>query len=76
MSQDPDLDLRGLHCPVSTMRLKKFLKSKTQGGTFIVLSTDKEARVDFAALVMKFNGSVNLTSCQEWDAYTITLRPS
>ncbi|MGD9670198.1 MAG: sulfurtransferase TusA family protein [Hyphomicrobiaceae bacterium] len=48
-----DLDLRGTRCPVSTMRLKKHLRSVPKGTTIWVLANDDDARTDFPALIAK-----------------------
>ena len=51
MSQS--LDLRGTLCPVTAMRLKKYLKTLSPGVEVVVLADDKHARVDFPPIVEK-----------------------
>lgn len=46
-----ELDLTGLSCPLTTIRLKRFLKGIAAGDTVRVKATDPEARVDFPALI-------------------------
>lgn len=46
-----ELDLIGLTCPLTTVRLKRFLKKVPAGDTIRVKATDPDARVDFPALI-------------------------
>lgn len=46
-----ELDLQGLRCPISTVKLKRFLKNVKPGETIRVKTDDDDARVDFPALI-------------------------
>lgn len=60
-----DIDLRKLKCPVSTMRLKKHLRTVPVGATFRVLADDADARIDFPPLFEK--SGVEFLSFREHD---------
>lgn len=44
------LDVRGLACPLPTLRARVALRAVPPGGTLVVLTTDPEAPIDLAAL--------------------------
>lgn len=69
MSQIISIDLRGLRCPVSTLRLKKRLKDMRVGDTVRVSSDDFEARNDFPALFKRVG--LDYTSLEEEQGYQI-----
>lgn len=69
MSQTVSIDLRGLRCPVSTMRLKNRLKDLRVGDTVRASSDDSEARNDFPALFKRVG--LDYTSLEEEEGYQI-----
>lgn len=56
-SQTRTIDLRGVRCPNSTMRLKKVLKVLDPGQKLIVISNDDDARADFPGVIKKSNAT-------------------
>lgn len=42
----PDLDARGLLCPLPVLKLRKALKGVAEGGNLTMLADDPAARVD------------------------------
>lgn len=51
MSKDaPDLDLRGLRCPLPALRTRKALRQATSGARLVVLADDPLAAIDIAHL--------------------------
>ncbi|MFM7009095.1 MAG: sulfurtransferase TusA family protein [Betaproteobacteria bacterium] len=51
------IDLRGVHCPISTIRLKKILKTLVSKQVLSVVSDDNDARVDFPGVIKKSGAS-------------------
>lgn len=47
------VDLRGIRCPISTIRLKKILKTLVSNQVLSVVSDDDDARVDFPGVIKK-----------------------
>lgn len=69
---DHNLDLRGMACPVTTIRLKRHLKAIPPGTTFDVLADDDEAKVDFPAVVNTTkNDYVAFEDLGNYQKYTI-----
>lgn len=67
-----DIDLRGQRCPMTTIKLKRHLKTLPAGTTFVVYADDEEALVDFPALVATTkNEYVSLENVDGYQAYTI-----
>lgn len=70
-----DLDLRGQFCPMTTIKLKRHLKTLKPGTTFMVFADDEDARVDFPAVVATTkNEFVAIEDKGEYQVYTITKR--
>lgn len=69
MSRTVTVDLRGLRCPVTTMRLKKALKAAIKGDTFRISADDAESRTDFPALFSKMG--LDYAALEEYEGYVV-----
>ena len=58
---DYELDLRGLSCPLSVMRMRKRLETMSSGQTLRVLSSEPGSILDFQSYV-KSSGDTLLES--------------
>jgi tRNA 2-thiouridine synthesizing protein A len=71
---ESDYDLRGTRCPISTMRLKKHLRSLKAGTIVRVLADDDDARIDFPALIKKSgHGFVKFTEHGDYFSFDIAI---
>lgn len=55
------IDLRGIRCPISTIRLKKILKTLAPKQVLSVVSDDEDARVDFPGVIKKSGATFTFT---------------
>ena len=51
MTPRTNIDLRGIRCPLTTIRLKRAIKELPPGTVVDVFTDDKEARTDIPALL-------------------------
>jgi TusA-related sulfurtransferase len=66
------IDLRGVRCPISTIRLKKQLKVLSSGQVVNVLSNDDDARVDFPAVIGKSAATFTFTEHPGYFSFLVT----
>ena len=69
----PDLDARGLKCPLPVIRLARLARELPAGTTLLVLADDPAAEADIPAWARMRGHSVTLESRGGHTAYTVVL---
>jgi tRNA 2-thiouridine synthesizing protein A len=69
------LDLRGLKCPYSALRVRKALKSAAAGTLFVVECTDPMAAIDVPHLAQETGDTIELSRA-EGDVLVFHIRKS
>lgn len=73
MSEHPDLDARGLRCPLPVIRLARLAQRHAAGATLVVLADDPAAEADIPAWARMRGHSVTLERRGAHTAYTVVL---
>ncbi|EAP98786.1 hypothetical protein JNB_01420 [Janibacter sp. HTCC2649] len=75
MSADrgPDLDARGLKCPMPVIKLARLARELPSGTTLLALADDPAAEADIPAWARMRGHSVTLEREGEHTAYTVVL---
>lgn len=67
-----DIDARGFHCPVPTLKLRKAMAENPDTDTFVLLADDPMARIDVPHFCNE--NDITLTDLQETGtAWTFTI---
>ena len=73
MTEHPDLDARGLRCPLPVIRLARLAQRHAAGVTLVVLADDPAAEADIPAWARMRGHSVTLERRGAHTAYTVVL---
>lgn len=72
-SAEPDLDARGLTCPLPVIRLARLARELPSGTTLLVLADDPAAEADIPAWARMRGHSVTLDRRSGHTAYEVVL---
>lgn len=68
------LDLRGLLCPLPTLRARRALAELSPGEALVILATDPEAPIDLAALAAEGGHAFSAETTP--DGWRLVLEPA
>lgn len=73
MTADPDLDARGLRCPLPVIRLARLARDRPPGSTLVALADDPAAEADIPAWARMRGHTVTLERRGTHTAYVVVL---
>lgn len=73
MSAEPDLDARGLRCPLPVIELARLARDRPPGTTLVALADDPAAEADIPAWARMRGHAVTLERRGAHTAYVVVL---
>ena len=73
MTAEPDLDARGLRCPLPVIELARLARARPPGTTLVALADDPAAEADIPAWARMRGHTVTLERRGPYTAYVVVL---